>query len=532
MPTPSKIIYHPLLISLYPVLVVYSGNVAKVSPSDLLGPTLVVLAVGVAIWVVAGLVFRSVAKSALVASLSVVVFFLYGHFYDAFIKVCLVGHYYTLFPWLVLYVGGMALIAILKRDSANHISRVLNAFSLVLVLLTCIPIAKHGLQMGYAVNHMDNQALQDKDNVSDWSRPSEKLVDVYFIFLDGYGREDKLKEFYGFDNTPFLAGLKAKGFHVASRSTCNYTNTFQSMSATLDMDYPSSDSQSPPIENCRVVRLMHALGYRFVLIPSLYFPMNDYANADLTVDLGTSPPSELAVNVWNASLARFIVYPMPIRRAIFLGGGLDIDGCAQFHAHITRQMEALGDAARIEGRKFVFAHVNCPHPPFIFQRDGSLRIEAEAIDFEDNRSNNVWSLREQFVDQTIHLNRLINVMVDKILENSKTPPIIILAGDHGTFASNTRDTLNALPTPSPAHVRERMAILFACYAPDAIHHRLYDTISLVNVFRIVFNEQFGANYPLRDDRNFWSFTTPAPEVTSLVDPPRNEPTETTTDKRR
>ncbi len=39
------------------------------------------------------------------------------------------------------------------------------------------------------------------------------LTDIYFIVLDGYGRSDVLKEFYEYDNSDFLRGLKEKGFY-------------------------------------------------------------------------------------------------------------------------------------------------------------------------------------------------------------------------------------------------------------------------------------------------------------------------------
>src|SRR5207253_1118682 len=32
--------------------------------------------------------------------------------------------------------------------------------------------------------------------------------DIYYIVLDSYGRGDVLKEIYGYDNTPFLEGLR------------------------------------------------------------------------------------------------------------------------------------------------------------------------------------------------------------------------------------------------------------------------------------------------------------------------------------
>ena len=53
-------------------------------------------------------------------------------------------------------------------------------------------------------------------------------------------------------------------------------------------------------------------------------------------------------------------------------------------------------------------------------------------------------------------------------------------------------------------LKERMSILNAYYFPDLKDNPLYPEITPVNTFRVLFNEYFGANYPLLPDRNFFS----------------------------
>ena len=47
--------------------------------------------------------------------------------------------------------------------------------------------------------------------------------DIYFIVLDGYARADVLAKYYGFDNGPFIGGLRQRGFQVSEASRSNST---------------------------------------------------------------------------------------------------------------------------------------------------------------------------------------------------------------------------------------------------------------------------------------------------------------------
>ena len=70
-------------------------------------------------------------------------------------------------------------------------------------------------------------------------------------------------------------------------------------------------------------------------------------------------------------------------------------------------------------------------------------------------------------------------MIDEILSKSDVAPIIILQGDHG----NEHKILNAY------------------YFPREDYDLLYETISPINSFRIVFNLYFDADYELLEDES-------------------------------
>src|SRR4029077_20160691 len=61
--------------------------------------------------------------------------------------------------------------------------------------------------------------------------------DVYFFVLDGYARADQIKRMVGYDNRPFLAALRHRGFTVADDALAAYPATESSIPTTLSLTY-------------------------------------------------------------------------------------------------------------------------------------------------------------------------------------------------------------------------------------------------------------------------------------------------------
>jgi len=98
----------------------------------------------------------------------------------------------------------------------------------------------------------------------------------------------------------------------------------------------------------------------------------------------------------------------------------------------------------------------------------------------------------QFVD------RMLEEIIDAILNRSSQPPIIILQGDHGPGGF-----LNWF-SPQRTCLCERTSILNAYYLPSGVSKDLYPTISPVNSFRVILNSYFGTHLDLLPDRTFFT----------------------------
>ncbi|GAG20003.1 unnamed protein product, partial [marine sediment metagenome] len=97
----------------------------------------------------------------------------------------------------------------------------------------------------------------------------------------------------------------------------------------------------------------------------------------------------------------------------------------------------------------------------------------------------------RYRNQVIFISKRIEKIVEGIIANSEVMPIIIVQADHGRSTHRI---------PSGEHV----AILNAYYLPGGEAYQLYDSISPVNSFRVIFNIYFGGDYDLLDDVAYYS----------------------------
>jgi hypothetical protein len=132
-------------------------------------------------------------------------------------------------------------------------------------------------------------------------------------------------------------------------------------------------------------------------------------------------------------------------------------------------MDTLEEIPDLPGKKFVYAHLFITHQPFVFYPDGQFHPF-----LKQGPSG--------YRDQVIYANTRLLEIVRTILAKSNPAPIIVMQADHSYFGS-----------------ADRVKILNAYYLPDGGDDQLYDTITPVNTFRIIFNKYFGGHYDLLPD---------------------------------
>ena len=116
-----------------------------------------------------------------------------------------------------------------------------------------------------------------------------------------------------------------------------------------------------------------------------------------------------------------------------------------------------------------------PHHPYVFDSNGEEldTTTLELVDVSKNRDYN-------YLKQLQFTNKKILEVVDYILTNSKTPPIIVIQSDHGSTDSQKN-------TSPEDVINEAMHNLNVYYLPYGGESILYDGFSQVNSFRLIFN---------------------------------------------
>ena len=100
-----------------------------------------------------------------------------------------------------------------------------------------------------------------------------------------------------------------------------------------------------------------------------------------------------------------------------------------------------------------------------------------------------------YADQVKFLNDRIAESIAKIVRNSKVSPVIVLQGDHGLRLFHDKD-------PERCCLVESFANLNALRLPGVAAERLYDTVSPINTFRLIFDTYFGTDFGLLEDRSY------------------------------
>ena len=332
--------------------------------------------------------------------------------------------------------------------------------------------------------------------------------DIYYIVLDGYGRQDMLENVYGYNNKEFISYLESRGFFIAQRSHSNYVQTPLSLSSSLNFDYINfaedyagsrSINRLPLFSMLRESRartILEQAGYRFIATSSGY-PFTEFTNADVYLSPYLSTLNELErFYLSTTALDPLISRDTPLGN--FLRYYLPLPGYEASRQRILYSLEQLTKIPRLTGPKFVFIHIVGPHPPFVLNQRGETVNHNRPYLAGDGEAfgGSAAEYQQQYIGQLIYINSQVQIAVDSILEMSSRPPVILIQGDHGPGSLLFRDSLEK------TCLFERTSILSAYYLPD--HSSFPQDISPVNSFRVVLNTYFGTNLDLLPNRTYFS----------------------------
>ncbi|HMB24500.1 MAG TPA: sulfatase-like hydrolase/transferase, partial [Anaerolineales bacterium] len=381
-----------------------------------------------------------------------------------------------------IYVGILVLLSILllwRVRKTDTLIGILTVTGGVLTLFAIVRMLQHDFSVYQAGRHSNDaqSSLIQKSGDNDAQKP-----DIYLILLDAHTSIRTMNEEFKYDASPFQQELEDLGFYVAECAQSNYPITKLSVTSTFYANY-HQEATLYPLFSSLTIKTLRDEGYQVITFENRsngHFDIGEDVRLSrnqtlLNVDL-TGGLNEFEVMLWKTSFAR-IGYDMPRLIPMFNVESLHE---WEYYEHYQQTYYMLDELKRLPetgGPKFVFAHFLVPHPPFIFAPDGEFAwAEGQA---------------QGYVSNTKFIDSQIASVVAEILRKSKTPPVIVLMGDHGATGVPNRET-----------PEWRMSILNAYYVNDQAKEDLYPTITPVNTFRVIFNNYFGTSYSLLEDKSY------------------------------
>ncbi len=500
--------FHPFLFALLPPLSILSYNLNDAPLIHALRPALISLIAAFLLLLLIKLLVKEWPLAALLCSLTLMLFFSYGHILRGmvhesvrgiFAKTGLMGSAGTLgLLWLALMVfGSWALIRL--RAFRPQLITFFTVTAAIGLGIPIVRIAAHEVQLARpwpgtpeAVSIANGQAT---------SRP-----DIYYIIVDGYARADVLDENYNLENQSFLQFLRHQGFYIAEQSRSNYTQSGLSLASSLNMTYldflsdqPGSISQDrTPL--ARLIRwnavraILEEQGYRVVALSSGY-RMTEWENAS---EFQRAPVRALT------TLERLLIETSALTLfqefAPRWGAEPFFPGYAAHRDQIQFTMDQLKTSSGLVGPKFVFAHIIAPHPPFVFGPDGEVLPQSHPYTLMDGDA--YLGTQSEYIagyrGQVLYINRRMQELLPVLIHASDTPPVIILQADHGPGLGLDWNSAEN------SDLHERTAILNAYYMPEGMTAALYPSITPVNSFRIVVQTLLGKDIDLLTDQSYFA----------------------------
>jgi Sulfatase len=500
---------YPILLAGYAVLFLWSQNLGEARIGDVVPPLVISMAVATAVTWLLGRLLGDRRRGALIVAPIVVGGLMYGHVVNL-AKPLHVPGIVQQAAWVALVI--VAIVAAIRLGAARlgSIDTLLTRLSAILVAVTLALIVPY--QVGTL---FEGSTVTAAGPIQTGSTAPKR--DVYYIIWDRYGSDRALELRTGFKNdlTPWLDD---HGFTTLPDSHANYVRTTLSLATTLNMQPLDKlitpldpDSRSfRPLDDLlvgpTVPRQFQALGYRYIHIGSWYDATDFDPSAD--VNYNWDGTSDFLEELYDDSAAPAITARLHLHSVLPTHDEEHFD-------HGVFELATLDTMVDEPGPKFVFGHVLLPHPPYVFDTDGTPFTADEVAHL---------SQRERWERQLGYTNAQIRSLVEKLQAlPEERRPIIILQADEGPYPavySATRDVYD-WATASTDELEMKFGILNAWYLPDGQDDLgLYPTMTSINTFPTLFDGYFGLDYPKQPDRIYtstnWLLPYGLTEVTSRI----------------
>lgn len=455
-------------------------------------PLLIIASLAFVSWVLLRFILKNGNKAGLIVSLFFFLLLFYGHIYNVLTsdgsEEFFLSKTDLLLIFLILLIGGISYFVITKRklDNATFIS---NGISFTLLVMVLINIGSYNLET-YSIN--SNAGVPQ--NMTLVSQFDQHPPDVYYILLDGYANKIILKEYFDYDNSKFVDFLTETGFYVPSGYThSNYVSTKFSVPSVLSMNWVEKlvpenlpaqqldQARYKIIDQNLVMQNFKSLGYEIFSFDSGWWGTRKIDIADHNLCENPNVDWRVLKQLKSTTMVSAIE---------IVDSKLDTEILNQKRHQIICEFSELKKIRdRIDGPIFVFAHFLAPHPPWVFESDGTP-VKENISEFGDD----LILKKQAYISQLEFVNFQVEKVIEILLSKSKSPPIIVIQSDHGTRIVS-KEKFN---DEDGKYIR--VGNFNAFYVPGDAKDYFSEKINSVNTFRIIFNKFYNGTYDLLENK--------------------------------
>tara|TARA_Y100001936_G_C16085701_1_gene681567 strand:- start:2629 stop:4152 length:1524 start_codon:yes stop_codon:yes gene_type:complete len=476
----GQIILHPFLISLFPIFFLFSLNVHEVPINDIFFPIIISISITFVAWIILRKIFDGV-KAGNILSLFLLLFVTYGN-----IRVILNDTGDTnlqlfssnlILGTIFLSIGILGIIFFRRTQENKKINSIFNVVAITIILILIMNVA-----IFFIENPIDSsyEYFQDIPLIK---KDIQEKPDVFVFILDEFAGKKQLKMDFKYDLNSFNQSLLEREFQVPKTSLSNYPNTALSMPSLLNMDYlefltfdldqKSKDMRIPLKlkDQNNVMKIFKLNGYDVVSF---------YGGLDATGDALIVNEKLCSFGTINTDLRKnFVLTYLPLS---YFNDAL----LANFQNEKLQCVFSFIENYETDSSKPTYHHIHIrlPHHPFIYDSEGNHL--AYQIKYDD---------KDAYLQQLKFTEKKILELVD-IIQKKSPESVIIILSDHGFRPDIDWET------PSDDDYIRGFNVITSFYFPDK-NFVINEKISLVNVYRIFFNEYFDYNFDILPNKHFW-----------------------------
>lgn len=489
----------PILLSVSFVAAIYEHNMSEIFLPSLIVPLALAVAIAIFLSLISVLIIKDETRRGLFLSFFVIMAYSYGeviYLLERF-KLESLAKDRQIFPlWMIMIVLGFLFLKKMRKNLSG-LARFVLLFSAISIVIPVLSIARFEIAERWLGSRSVGTSVQA--GLNEVTMKKEDMPDIYLIVPDSFGSPAILKKMFDIDSSPLVDFLEEKGFYVKEGQTSNYPKTYLSLTSTLNMEYldylsvneNSSDLSlvSPLLSYHNLIKYVKSLGYRFYQMGSWwqFTQRNPMADGNITLE----GDSRHGISLFNYSIIQSTILKPFMHRLLpkKILGNSDNDR----RARNDFQFSELPKTADLPGPKFVFVHILSPHTPYVYGRNCEPAANPEA-------GSNV---EKNYADQVQCVSAKLKDAIEKLLANSKKPPVIIIQSDEGVaYIRHLLPKGESWAKADDEMIRNKFPVFAAYYLPGVPTSTFASSATNVNTLRLVFNAYFNAGFEILPDRNY------------------------------